>query len=254
MRVLQGRARRGAGAVPGPRTSTSAATRRRRTQWQRAPARAGADRASSASRTRTSCRAGSSARSTRYLTARGRRIMVGWDEILEGGLAEGAVVMSWRGDEGGIAAARAGHDVVIGPEPYVYLDWYQAPSDSGEPLAIHPDRLHRRSQDVQLRPRSGGADRGAARATCSARRATSGRSTSRRRSTRSTCSSRGSAPIAEVVWSSGRAGLRGVRAAPARAPPAPRRRSGELPAARRARPRVSAPRWANPLDADRPTL
>ena len=66
--------------------------------------------------------------------------MVGWDEILEGGLAPGAVVMSWRGEEGGIAAASAGHDVVIGPEPYVYLDWYQAPSDSGEPLAIHPDR------------------------------------------------------------------------------------------------------------------
>jgi hexosaminidase len=74
-----------------------------------------------------------------HLIARGR-IMVGWDEILEGGLAEGAVVMSWRGEEGGIAAASAGHDVVIGPEPWVYLDWYQAPSGSGEPLAIHPER------------------------------------------------------------------------------------------------------------------
>jgi hexosaminidase len=48
--------------------------------------------------------------------------------------------MSWRGEEGGIAAASAGHDVVIGPEPWVYLDWYQAPSGSGEPLAIHPER------------------------------------------------------------------------------------------------------------------
>jgi hexosaminidase len=74
-----------------------------------------------------------------YLESKGR-VMVGWDEILEGGLAPGAVVMSWRGEEGGIAAASAGHDVVIGPEPYVYLDWYQAPRDSGEPLAIHPDR------------------------------------------------------------------------------------------------------------------
>lgn len=74
-----------------------------------------------------------------HLESRGR-IMVGWDEILEGGLAPGAVVMSWRGEEGGIAAARAGHDVVIGPEEFVYLDWYQAPSGSGEPLAIHPDR------------------------------------------------------------------------------------------------------------------
>jgi hexosaminidase len=75
-----------------------------------------------------------------HLTARGR-IMVGWDEILEGGLAPGAVVMSWRGEEGGVAAASAGHDVVIGPEEFVYLDWYQAPSHTGgEPLAIHPDR------------------------------------------------------------------------------------------------------------------
>jgi hexosaminidase len=75
-----------------------------------------------------------------HLTERGR-VMVGWDEILEGGLAPGAVVMSWRGEEGGIEAARADHDVVIGPEQFVYFDWYQAPSDSGEPVAIHPGRV-----------------------------------------------------------------------------------------------------------------
>ncbi|MFF0017897.1 beta-N-acetylhexosaminidase [Streptomyces sp. NPDC005374] len=63
-----------------------------------------------------------------WLTARGRRL-IGWDEILEGGLAEGAAVSSWRGYEGGIAAARSGHDVVMCPEQYVYLDHRQ---DAGE--------------------------------------------------------------------------------------------------------------------------
>ncbi|MGW0597512.1 beta-N-acetylhexosaminidase [Streptomyces sp. NPDC002776] len=63
-----------------------------------------------------------------WLSARGRRL-IGWDEILEGGLAKGAAVSSWRGYEGGIAAARAGHDVVMCPEQYVYLDHRQ---DAGE--------------------------------------------------------------------------------------------------------------------------
>lgn len=70
----------------------------------------------------------------KWLSARGRRL-VGWDEILEGGLAEGAVVSSWRGYEGGITAARAGHDVVMCPEQHVYLDWRQAPGDD-EPVPI----------------------------------------------------------------------------------------------------------------------
>ncbi|MEU3659574.1 beta-N-acetylhexosaminidase [Streptomyces sp. NPDC032940] len=64
----------------------------------------------------------------RWLTARGRRL-IGWDEILEGGLAEGAAVSSWRGYAGGVAAARAGHDVVMCPEQQVYLDHRQ---DAGE--------------------------------------------------------------------------------------------------------------------------
>jgi len=59
-----------------------------------------------------------------FLAARGRRL-IGWDEILEGGLAPGATVMSWRGETGGIAAARAGHDVVMAPAPYTYLNNYQ---------------------------------------------------------------------------------------------------------------------------------
>ncbi|MGI5528385.1 beta-N-acetylhexosaminidase [Streptomyces syringium] len=70
----------------------------------------------------------------RWLTGRGRRL-VGWDEILEGGLAEGATVSSWRGYAGGIAAARAGHDVVMCPEQQVYLDHRQAAGDD-EPVPI----------------------------------------------------------------------------------------------------------------------
>lgn len=73
-------------------------------------------------------------RMDKFLTARGRRL-VGWDEILEGGLAPGATVMSWRGTKGGIAAAQAGHDVVMAPNTYTYLDYYQS-KDPGEPLSI----------------------------------------------------------------------------------------------------------------------
>ncbi|MBN2579340.1 MAG: beta-N-acetylhexosaminidase [Pirellulales bacterium] len=62
------------------------------------------------------------------------RTMIGWDEILEGGLAPNAVVMSWRGVEGGIVAANAGHDVVMTPGTHCYLDHYQA--KEGEPKAI----------------------------------------------------------------------------------------------------------------------
>ncbi|GAA2921256.1 MULTISPECIES: beta-N-acetylhexosaminidase [Streptomyces] len=69
-----------------------------------------------------------------WLSARGRRL-IGWDEILEGGLAEGAAVSSWRGYAGGVAAARAGHDVVMCPEQQVYLDHRQAPGPE-EPVPI----------------------------------------------------------------------------------------------------------------------
>ncbi len=58
----------------------------------------------------------------KVVSAKGRR-MIGWDEILEGGLAPGATVMSWRGTKGGLAAARAGHDVVMAPNPYTYFDY-----------------------------------------------------------------------------------------------------------------------------------
>lgn len=69
-----------------------------------------------------------------FLTARGRRL-VGWDEILEGGLAPGATVMSWRGEKGGIEAARLGHDVVMTPTDFTYFDYYQSQNKETEPPA-----------------------------------------------------------------------------------------------------------------------
>lgn len=69
-----------------------------------------------------------------FLHARGRRL-IGWDEILEGGLPDGSAVMSWRGVQGGIAAAQAGHDVVMTPGSHTYFDHYQH-GPEGEPLAI----------------------------------------------------------------------------------------------------------------------
>lgn len=70
-----------------------------------------------------------------FLANKGRRL-IGWDEILEGGLAPGAAVMSWRGEDGGIAAARSGHDVVMAPTDKTYFDYYQSRDTAKEPLAI----------------------------------------------------------------------------------------------------------------------
>ncbi|HSK13057.1 MAG TPA: family 20 glycosylhydrolase [Phnomibacter sp.] len=70
----------------------------------------------------------------KYLVTKGRR-MVGWDEILEGGLAPEATVMSWRGEAGGIEAAKMDHDVVMTPGYPLYFDHYQA-GPAGEPMAF----------------------------------------------------------------------------------------------------------------------
>ena len=70
-----------------------------------------------------------------WLADRGRRLL-GWDEILEGGLAPGATVMSWRGSDGGVAAATAGHDVVMSPNTHCYFDYYQSRDTAAEPPAI----------------------------------------------------------------------------------------------------------------------
>ena len=69
----------------------------------------------------------------KFINANGRRL-IGWDEILEGGLAPNATVMSWRGMAGGIAAANAGHDVVMTPATHCYFDLYQA--KVGQPKAL----------------------------------------------------------------------------------------------------------------------
>ena len=72
---------------------------------------------------------------TEFLASHGRDV-IGWDEILEGGLAPGAIVMSWRGQGGGIEAARLGHDVIMVPNDYFYFDYYQSEDIDNEPEAI----------------------------------------------------------------------------------------------------------------------
>jgi len=70
----------------------------------------------------------------KYINSKGKKL-IGWDEILEGGLAPEATVMSWRGFEGGIEAATQGHDVIMCPVSHCYFDYYQANPDF-EPVAI----------------------------------------------------------------------------------------------------------------------
>jgi len=74
-------------------------------------------------------------RMEKYINSKGKQI-IGWDEILEGGLAPNATVMSWRGISGGIEAAKMNHEVIMTPNATCYLDHYQAKNTSNEPLAI----------------------------------------------------------------------------------------------------------------------
>ncbi|MBX9807227.1 MAG: family 20 glycosylhydrolase, partial [Flavobacteriaceae bacterium] len=67
-------------------------------------------------------------RMEKYINGKGR-IMIGWDEILEGGLAPNAIVMSWRGEDGGIAAAKENHQVIMTPGSHVYLDHSQTKNE-----------------------------------------------------------------------------------------------------------------------------
>lgn len=71
----------------------------------------------------------------KVLAAKGKKI-IGWDEILEGGIAPNATVMSWRGIEGGTFAAQTGHDAIMTPMSFVYFDYYQTQDTDNEPLAI----------------------------------------------------------------------------------------------------------------------
>ena len=73
-------------------------------------------------------------RMEKFVSSKGRKI-IGWDEILEGGLAPEATVMSWRGIKGGIEAAKQKHDVIMTPSSHVYLDYYQCEPE-GQPLSI----------------------------------------------------------------------------------------------------------------------
>lgn len=70
-----------------------------------------------------------------FLASKGKKI-IGWDEILEGGAAPGAVIMSWRGEEGAIAAAKSGHDAIMTPTSHFYFDYYQTRDIDNEPMAI----------------------------------------------------------------------------------------------------------------------
>jgi hexosaminidase len=63
-------------------------------------------------------------RMEKFISSKGRKLL-GWDEILEGGLAPGSTVMSWRGEKGGIEAAKMGHDVIMTPGSHCYFDFYQ---------------------------------------------------------------------------------------------------------------------------------
>lgn len=70
-----------------------------------------------------------------FLKERGRD-MIGWDEVLDGGLTEGGIVMSWRGIKGGIEAAKQHHRVIMTPTDYCYIDYYQLKDQWGQPLGI----------------------------------------------------------------------------------------------------------------------
>ena len=89
-------------------------------------------------------------RMERYINSKGRQI-IGWDEILQGGLAPNAKVMSWLGEEGGIKAAQQHHEVVMSPYPKYYLDYWQGDPDS-EPLAMGGPTLLRTMYDYEPVP------------------------------------------------------------------------------------------------------
>lgn len=74
-------------------------------------------------------------RMEKFLNSKGRRL-IGWDEILEGDVAPNATIMSWRGEAGGIEATRQGHDAIMTPNTYFYLDYYQSADIDNEPFGI----------------------------------------------------------------------------------------------------------------------
>lgn len=104
-----------------------------RTRWKECP-RCQARMRSEGLREEAELQAWFNRRVARFLASKGRRL-IGWDEILEGGLPPDATVMSWRGMQGGTAAAKLGHDVVMSPTSHCYLDYGQS-TKPGEPECI----------------------------------------------------------------------------------------------------------------------
>lgn len=74
-------------------------------------------------------------RMEKFINSKGKRI-IGWDEILEGEVAPNATIMSWRGEKGGLQAARMGHDAIMTPNTYFYIDYYQSMDTKNEPFGI----------------------------------------------------------------------------------------------------------------------
>lgn len=74
-------------------------------------------------------------RMEKFINSKGKRV-IGWDEILEGEVAPNATIMSWRGVAGGLEAVRMGHDAIMTPNTFFYLDYYQSVDKDNEPLAI----------------------------------------------------------------------------------------------------------------------
>ena len=70
-----------------------------------------------------------------FLASHGRRI-IGWDEVLDSGISDRTVIMSWRGSEGGRTAASRGMDAIMTPKDYMYFDYWQTENHSGEPVAV----------------------------------------------------------------------------------------------------------------------
>lgn len=85
----------------------------------------------------------------KIISSKGKK-MIGWDEILEGGLVEDAAVMSWRGTEGGIKAAKLGHEVVMSPNSFVYLDLVQG--DPSVEVPVYKKLLLKKTYEFEPAP------------------------------------------------------------------------------------------------------
>ena len=101
--------------------------------WEQCPPLSGADACRGVTRPRQ-LQGYATVRVERFLQRHGREL-IGWDEVLDGGVSPTAIVMSWRGTEGGIRAARQGNRVIMAPTTHCYFDYYQTDDTAREPLA-----------------------------------------------------------------------------------------------------------------------